>query len=93
MAAPVFWGSCMVARGDHPRRPAADGGRIAKLGSAGVIAFHLLLMLFGWGIWFWCVPALAGAGPARDPGLAAPRWTGVVGEHPRRWEPKVPWQG
>jgi hypothetical protein len=25
----------------------------------GVIGFHALLMLFGPGIWLWCVPALA----------------------------------
>lgn len=35
------------------------GGRAAAYGWAGVIAFHLLLMLFGFGIWLWCVPAVA----------------------------------
>lgn len=35
------------------------GGRFAAVGWVGVIAFHLLLMLFGFGIWLWCVPALA----------------------------------
>ena len=34
------------------------GGRAAAYGWAGVIAFHLLLMLFGFGIWLWCLPAL-----------------------------------
>jgi hypothetical protein len=24
-----------------------------------VIAFHVLLMLFGFGVWLWCLPALA----------------------------------
>jgi hypothetical protein len=34
------------------------GGRAAKVGWAAVIAFHLLLMLFGFGIWLWSVPVL-----------------------------------
>jgi len=34
------------------------GGRAATYGWAGVIAFHVLLMLFGFGIWVWCIPAL-----------------------------------
>ena len=36
------------------------GGRFATVGWAGVIAFHVLLMLFGFGVWLWCLPALAG---------------------------------
>ena len=35
-----------------------------RLGYLAVIAFHLALMLFGWGFWLWCVPALAFAVPA-----------------------------
>jgi hypothetical protein len=34
------------------------GGRYASVGWAGVIAFHLLLMLFGFAVWLWCIPAL-----------------------------------
>lgn len=34
------------------------GGRAAYFGWAGVIAFHVLLLVFGWGIWLWSVPAL-----------------------------------
>ena len=34
------------------------GGRWATVGWAGVIAFHVLLMLFGLGVWLWCLPAL-----------------------------------
>lgn len=33
------------------------GSGWAKLEWAGVIAFHLALMIFGWGIWLWSVPA------------------------------------
>lgn len=35
------------------------GGRSAMVGWVGVIAFHLALMLFGFGTWVWCIPALA----------------------------------
>ena len=34
------------------------GGRYATIGWGGVIAFHAWLMLFGFGIWLWCLPAL-----------------------------------
>jgi len=59
MAAPVFWGLCLVAGETTLGILLLIGGRAAKLGWAGVIAFHALLMLFGWGIWVWCLPALA----------------------------------
>lgn len=36
-----------------------SGGRAATFGWAGAIVFHLLLMLFGFGVWAWCLPALA----------------------------------
>ena len=35
------------------------GGTAAKVGWVGVIAFHVCLMLFGWGFWLWSVPVLA----------------------------------
>ena len=35
------------------------GGRKTVLGLLAAIAFHLGLMLFGWGFWFWSVPMLA----------------------------------
>jgi hypothetical protein len=34
------------------------GGRAAYVGWTGVIAFHVLLLVFGWGMWAWAVPAL-----------------------------------
>ncbi len=40
------------------------GGRPARWGWAGVIAFHVLLMSFGFGFWLWSVPALAVLVPA-----------------------------
>ena len=35
------------------------GARGTVLGLVAAIAFHLGLMLFGWGFWFWSVPMLA----------------------------------
>ncbi|WP_432877368.1 hypothetical protein ACQPYH_28590 [Kribbella sp. CA-245084] len=35
-----------------------------RLGYVAVVLFHLALMLFGWGFWLWCIPALAFALPA-----------------------------
>ena len=35
------------------------GGRKTTLGLVAALAFHLGLMLFGWGFWFWSVPMLA----------------------------------
>lgn len=59
MSAPVFWGLCMVAGETTLGVLLLIGGRAAKLGWAGVIACHVLLLLFVWGIWGWCLPALA----------------------------------
>jgi hypothetical protein len=59
MANPAAWGLALclgeVALGLLLFR----GGAWATAGWAGVIAFHLGLMLFGWGFWLWSVPALA----------------------------------
>ena len=35
------------------------GARKTTIGLVAAIAFHLGLMLFGWGFWFWSVPMLA----------------------------------
>jgi hypothetical protein len=35
------------------------GGRWATVGWTGAVVFHVLLMLFGFGFWLWCVPAIA----------------------------------
>jgi hypothetical protein len=35
------------------------GGRNTRLGLLAALAFHLGLMLFGWGFWFWSIPMLA----------------------------------
>jgi len=49
------------------------GGRAARAGWAGVILFHLLLVLFGWGFLLWVVPALAVLVPLARRDLARPR--------------------
>jgi hypothetical protein len=58
MATPVFWGLCLFAGETLLGVLLLCGGRWARLGWVGVIGFHVLLMLFGFGFWLWCVPAL-----------------------------------
>lgn len=59
MAHPAGWGLTVAAGEIGMGVLLLRGGRWARLGWAGVVAFHLALMLFGWGFWLWCVPALA----------------------------------
>jgi hypothetical protein len=59
MAHPAAWGLVTAAGETALGLLLLRGGRSAKLGWAGVVAFHLALMIFGWGLWVWCVPALA----------------------------------
>lgn len=58
MAHPHLWGLAMVVGETLLGAALLAGGWYAKLGWVGVIAFHLLLMLFGYGFWAWSVPAL-----------------------------------
>ena len=59
MAAPAVWGLCLALGETVLGVLLLTGGRPARLGWAGVIAFQVLLMLFGWGVWLWSIPALA----------------------------------
>ncbi|HEX6149751.1 hypothetical protein [Nocardioides sp.] len=59
MANPVFWGLLVMAGELALGTLLIVGGRAALVGWAGVILFHVALMLFGWGAWLWSVPALA----------------------------------
>lgn len=59
MANPRFWGLCLFAGETVLGVLLLTGGRAAKVGWCGVIAFHVLLMLFGFAAWLWCIPALA----------------------------------
>jgi hypothetical protein len=58
MAAPAVYGLLLMAGEVTAGALLLAGGRAARVGWAAVIIFHLLLMVFGWWIWLWCVPAL-----------------------------------
>jgi hypothetical protein len=59
MADPAFWGLLAMAGEVICGVLLLIGGRAARVGWVAVIVFHLLLMLFGWWVWAWSVPALA----------------------------------
>jgi hypothetical protein len=58
MASPSVWGLLLMAGEIALGTLLLVGGRAARWGWYGVIAFHLLLMLFGFGFWLWSIPAL-----------------------------------
>jgi hypothetical protein len=58
MAHPATW-ALLVMAGELAMGLLLLGGPAAKVGWAGAIAFHVALLLFGWGFWLWSVPALA----------------------------------
>lgn len=58
MAAPVFWGLCLAVGEIVLGTLLLLGGRWAKAGWLGVIAFNVLLLLFGVGFLLWVLPAL-----------------------------------
>ena len=58
MADPTFWGLCLVVGETALGILLLLGGRSARVGWVGVIAFNALLVLFGWGFLLWSVPAL-----------------------------------
>jgi hypothetical protein len=59
MARPAAWGLALSLGEAALGVLLLKGGRWAFAGWLGVIAFHLALMLFGWGFWLWSVPMLA----------------------------------
>lgn len=59
MAQPVIWGSALSVGEATLGVLLLRGGVPAKAGWLGVVAFHLGLMVFGWGFWLWSVPFLA----------------------------------
>ena len=59
MAAPTFWGLLAMAGELTLGLLLMTHGTAAKVGWVGVIMFHVLLMLFGFGFWTWSLPALA----------------------------------
>ena len=64
MANPSFWGLLLAAGEILLGILLLQGGPWVRIGWVGVIAFHGLLMLFGLGIWLWCIPVLAVLVPA-----------------------------
>jgi hypothetical protein len=59
MAAPTGFGLGLFAGETALGLLLLAGGRLARIGWSGVIAFHVLLLLFGPGFWLWSVPTLA----------------------------------
>jgi len=59
MAHPSFWGMLLAAGEIVLGVLLLHGGRAARVGWVGVLLFHVLLMLFGLGIWLWSLPVLA----------------------------------
>ena len=68
MAAPSVYGLVLMAGEITAGTLLLVGGRAARIGWAAVIVFHVLLMLFGWWVWAWSLPALVLLGwlAARD---------------------------
>lgn len=58
MAAPRVYGLLLMAGEVLAGVLLLTGGRAARVGWIAVIVFHALLMLFGWWVWAWSVPAL-----------------------------------
>lgn len=81
MAAPAVYGLLLMAGEVALGVCLLAGGTAAKVGWVGVIAFHLLLVLFGWWTLAWVVPALAVIVPLAWQDLRPPS-AGVPG-HPR----------
>lgn len=59
MAHPAVWGLLLAAGEIAFGVMLLMGGAPARCGWLGIMAFQVLLMLFGWGIWLWSLPALA----------------------------------
>ena len=58
MAHPATWGLCLMVGEVTLGALLLAGGRATLVGWVGVAAFHVLLMLFGFGFWAWSVPVL-----------------------------------
>ena len=58
MANPTTWALVLAAGEAAIGTAILLGGVWSRLGYLAAIAFHLMLMLFGWGFWLWSLPAL-----------------------------------
>ena len=59
MAHPALWGLLLAAGELTLGVLLLLGGATARWGWVAIMVFQVLLMLFGWGFWFWSLPALA----------------------------------
>jgi hypothetical protein len=59
MSHPVPWFAALAAGELVLGLLLLRGGLAARVGWAGVLAFQVLLMLFGFGFWMWSLPVLA----------------------------------
>lgn len=73
MAHPVMWAGLLGAGKVFVGSALLAGGRWALAGLLAVIAFHLALMLFGWGVALWFLPILAVTIPVAHAYLRAVR--------------------
>jgi hypothetical protein len=64
MADPALWGLLLAFGEICLGTLLLQGGRAVRIGWVGVLSFHVLLMLFGPGIWLWCIPVLVVLVPA-----------------------------
>lgn len=58
MKAPAVYGLLLMAGEVLAGALLLAGARAARIGWCAVIVFHVLLMLFGWWVWAWSIPAL-----------------------------------
>lgn len=58
MADPAVYGLLLMAGEITAGTLLLLGGRWARAGWVAVVTFHVLLLVFGWWIWLWCLPAL-----------------------------------
>ncbi|HEY0643551.1 MAG TPA: hypothetical protein VGD39_09050 [Nocardioides sp.] len=84
MARPTVWFLLLAAGEVTLGLLLLRGGPPAKAGWVGVIAFHVLLMSFGFGIWMWSLPALALLVPA-----AVADWPALTGPGARTPAPNA----
>lgn len=59
MSNPQFWGGALAAGELALAFLLVVGGRWARFGYVGVIAFHIGLLFFGLAYWLWSIPVLA----------------------------------
>jgi hypothetical protein len=85
MSTPALWGMLLAGGEIVLGVLLLRGGRGARIGWAGVLVFHVLLMLFGPGTWVWCIPVLVVLLP-----VARADWPNLADEDSRDRTPRKP---